>query len=213
MLPQFSHSRGRALALSCALLALAGCATATQTTPGRTATEQLLISHAAEQAARKLDIPLAPGTRVFLKPAGFGGEEGEYAVSALRSALSAHGLALALRPDDAEVVIEVREAALSIDEMNRLVGIPSVSLPNIASLSIITVPELSLYARKDRTGIAEFLLFAYDARTGRPLDIQDRVAGATMIRAHKAMLVFSWGKQEVRPGDPALSAEPWWKVW
>ena len=28
--------------------------------------------------------------------AGFGGEEGEYAVSALRSALSAHGLALAL---------------------------------------------------------------------------------------------------------------------
>lgn len=208
-----SYSLRRALAPGLSALALAGCATATQTTPGRTATEQLLISHAAEQAANKLNIPLPPGTRVFLKPAGFGGEDGEYAVSALRASLSAHRMALALRPDDADVVIEVRKAAMSIDEMNRLIGIPAVTLPNVAALSSFTVPEIAIYSRKDRTGIAEFLLFAYDAKTGKPLDIQRQVEGATMIRAHKAMLVFSWGKLEVRPGDPALLTEPWWKVW
>jgi hypothetical protein len=192
---------------------LAGCATATQTAPGRTATEQLLIARAAEQAAGKLEFPLPPGSRVMLRPAGFGGEEGEYAVSALRSALASKGHPLALRPEDAEIVVEVRKAALSIDEMNHLVGIPSVTLPNIAALSIFTVPEISLYSRRDRTGVAEFLLFAYDARTGRPLEVQDRVAATTMIRAHKALLVFSWGKQDVRPGDPTLGAGPWWKVW
>lgn len=203
----------RTLLLAGAALVLAGCATATQTTPGRTATEQLLISHAAEQAANKLNIPLPQGTRVFLKPAGFGGEDGEYAVSALRAAMSAHGLALAQKPDDADVVIEVRKAAMSIDEMNRMIGIPAVTLPNIASLTSFTVPELAVYSRKDRTGIAEFLLFAYDAKSGKPMDIQRQVSGATMIRAHKALLVFSWGKLEVRPGDSALTTEPWWKVW
>ncbi|WP_374570570.1 DUF6655 family protein [Phenylobacterium sp.] len=200
-------------ALGAAALALSACATATQTTPPRTATEQLLISHAAEQAAKKLDIPLKPGTRVFLRPAGFTGSEGDYAVSALRAALSARGMALPPRPEDADVVLEVREAALSIDEMNRLVGVPSVTLPNISTLGLFTIPELPLYARRDRTGIAEFLLFAYDAKTGAPLHMADRVEGATMIRAHKAFIVFSWGKQEVRPGDPALESAPWWKVW
>ncbi|MFN3522928.1 MAG: DUF6655 family protein [Phenylobacterium sp.] len=212
MLTGSSPDRRRTAAFAAVLL-LAGCATATQTTPGRTATEQLLVAHAAEQAAKKIEIPLPAGSRVFVLPAGFGGEEGQYAISALRSTLANRGYALAQKPEEADVVLEVRKAALSIDEMSHLIGIPSVTLPNIAALSAFTVPELSLYARRDRSGVAEFLLFAYDAKSGKPLHVQDRVVGATMIRAHKALLVFSWGKQEVRPGDPALGSEPWWKVW
>lgn len=194
-------------------LALGGCVTATQTNPSRTATEQMLIAHAAEQAAKQFKLPFKPGTRIYLLAANFRGEGGDYAVSALRASFGQQKMVLASRPEEAEIIVEVRMAALSIDETNRMVGIPAVTLPNMTSLSIINFPELTVYARRDRTGVAEFLAFAYDARTGAPISVDDHVSGFTQIRAHKALMVFSWGKRQVRPGDPALGDDAWWKVW
>lgn len=196
-----------------AALALCGCVTATQTNPSRTATEQMLVAHAAEQAAAQFKLPFEPGTRIYLLAANFRGEGGDYAVSALRASFGRQKMVLVSRPEDAEIIIEVRMAALSIDETNRMVGMPAVTLPNMASLSIINFPELAVYARRDRTGVAEFLAFAYDARTGAPIAVDDHVSGFTRIRAHKALMVFSWGRRQVRPGDPALTDEAWWKVW
>lgn len=196
-----------------AALALCGCVTATQTNPSRTATEQMLVAHAAEQAAAQFKLPFEPGTRIYLLAANFRGEGGDYAVSALRASFGRQKMVLVNRPEDAEIIIEVRMAALSIDETNHMVGMPAVTLPNMASLSIINFPELAVYARRDRTGVAEFLAFAYDARTGAPITVDDHVSGFTRIRAHKALMVFSWGRRQVRPGDPALTDAAWWKVW
>lgn len=206
---------GRLAGTGAALLALVlgGCVTAAQTNPSRTATEQMLIAHAAEQAAKQFKLPFKPGTKIHLLAANFRGEGGDYALSALRASFAAQKMVLTARPEDAEVVVEMRMAALSIDETNRMVGIPAVTLPNMASLSIINFPELTVYARRDRTGVAEFLAFAYDARTGAPIAVDDHVSGFTQIRAHKALMVFSWGKRQVRPGDPALGDDAWWKVW
>lgn len=194
-------------------IALGGCVTASQTNPSRTATEQMLVAHAAERAAKAFKLPFRPGTRIYMVPANFRGEGGDYAIAALRAAFAQQAMILANRPEEADVVVEVRIAALSIDETNRMVGIPAVTLPNMASLSIFNFPELAVYARRDRTGVAEILAFAYDAKTGAPLAVDDHVSGFTRIRAHKALMVFSWGKREVRPGDAGLGDEAWWKVW
>lgn len=195
-----------------ALLALGACASAVETRPGRTATEQLLLSHAAEDAARSLDFGLPAGTRVHLQTAGFRGEGGDGAASAIREALLRSGLRLSEKLD-AEVVVEARLGALSLDQLDRVLGVPRLTLPVSPTLSTVTVPELSLYSRRDRTGVAEFSLFAYDAKTGEALAVATPVAsGTSRIRNHTAFMVVSWGAKELRPrGAEPNAAPPWWK--
>lgn len=204
----------RIAALFClAAFGLSACATANETRPGRTASEQLLMNHAAEKAARSFWTTVPAGTRVFIDTSYFRGEGADYAISALRDALMAKGGLLADDRNVADVVVEVRLGALSMDQMNRVLGIPSLTLPVSPNFTNATIPELSIYSRRDRTGVAEFSAFAYDARTGRPVALATRAAGETHIRSHKMFMVFTWGPQEVRPGDQALDPAPWWKLW
>ena len=61
--------------------------------------------------------------------------------------------------------------------------------------------------------IAEFSAFAYDTHSGRPIALGARMAGTAKIRSHTLFMVFSWGQQEVRPGDASVASDQWWKVW
>lgn len=201
----------------CVLLAgaslLSACATPVETRPGRTATEQLLVAHAAERAAKQLALPIPEGKKVFLDTAAFRGEGADYAQSAIREGLVSRGARLWPSREGADIVVEIRLGALSIDQISRVLGIPSLQVPISPQWTVITIPELSLYSRNDRSGVAEFSAFAYDARTGAPLAVEVRAAGATTMRSHKLMMILPWGQQEVRPGDATLDSEPWWKLW
>lgn len=195
------------------LVMVGACATASETSPARTATEQLLVTHAAERAASQFSLALPPGARVFLDTAYFRGEGSEYAISAIREALIARGHPFATTRESSEVVVEIRLGALSIDNMQRIVGIPRLTLPITSTFTTVTIPELSAYSRRDRTGVAEFSAFAYDTKTGKPIALGARVAGTAKIRSHTLMMVLPLGQQEVRPGDPAVESDDWWKVW
>lgn len=197
--------------LACALVC--GCATPVETRPGRTATEQLLVSHAAERAAKQLALPIPAGAAVFLDTVNFIGEGADYAQSAVREGLLSRGATLALSREKADIIVEIRMGALSIDQISRVLGVPSLQLPISSTFTVVTIPELSIYSRKDRTGVAEFSAFAYDARTGRPIAVEVRAAGTTTMRSHKLLMILPWGEQEVRPGDASLDSEPWWKLW
>ena len=62
-----ARAAGRWLALLPALLlaaTLAGCASTSETNPGRTATEQLLMSRAADLALEGLRLPIPPGFKL-----------------------------------------------------------------------------------------------------------------------------------------------------
>lgn len=194
-------------------LVLGACASANETSPARTATEQLLVAQAAERAAGEFSMALPSGARVFLDTSNFRGEGAEYAASAVREALVARGNPLSNTKEDSDIVVEIRLGALSIDKMQRVVGIPRLTLPISADLTNATIPELSAYARRDRTGVAEFSAFAYDTDTGRPIALGARMSGTAKIRSHTLFMVFSWGQQEVRPGDADLTSDQWWKVW
>ena len=194
-------------------LVLVACASANETSPARTATEQLLVAHAAERAASQFSLALPAEARVFLDTSNFRGEGAEYAASAVREALVARGNRLSATQADSDIVVEIRLGALSIDKMQRVVGIPRLTLPISSNLTNATIPELSAYSRRDRTGVAEFSAFAYDTATGRPIALGARMAGTAKIRSHTLFMVLSWGQQEVRPGDAALASDQWWKVW
>ena len=191
---------------------LAGCATAQETNPARTATEQLLLSHAAERAAQQFTLALPPGAKVYFDTTYFQGEGSDYAISALRETVLKQGRLLSQTREQADVVVELRMGALSLDRMNRVLGIPRLTLPVSSELNTATIPELSLYSRRDSQGVAEFSAFAYDAKSGAPIALAGRFAGVTRIRSHTLFMIFSWGQRQVSPGDPHLDPEPWWNV-
>ena len=192
-------SPAAAAALVLAMTALGGCASTHETAPARTATEQLLVARAADSAVDGLTLPVDTSHRIFVDDTWFRAEAAPYAISAIRNALSEAGYPLASSRDQADAIFEVRAGALSLEEMRRMLGLPSMSVP-LEGYRVVSFPELSLYSRRDRQGVAEFSGFVYDARTGAPIGGVAPMTGEYTIRSHRLMMMFTWGQQSAEPG-------------
>ena len=190
-----------------AALTLGACASTSETYPSRTATEQLLVARAADRAVEGLILPIPAGSRVFVDPAYFQAENATYAVSAIRNALSDAGYALVASKAEADAVFELRAGALSLEQMRRVFGLPEMRVPINDSFNVVSVPELSLYSRRDRVGVAEFSGFLYEPKTGAPLGAVLPMTGEFRIRSHKLLMIVAWGQQSIDPGqrDPGDS--------
>lgn len=187
-------------ALALALLT-AACASTSETYPSRTATEQLLMARAADRAVEGLTLPIPTGSRVFVDDVYFRAENAPYAVSAIRAALSDAGYALAPSKADADAVFELRAGALSLEQMRRVVGLPDMRVPINDTFNVVSIPELSIYSRRDRVGVAEFSGFLYEPKTGAPLGAVVPMTGQFRIRSHKLLMIVAWGQQSIQPGE------------
>ncbi len=183
------------------LVALAACASTSETFPSRTATEQLLIARAADKAVEGLTLPMPLGSRIFVDDAFFRAENSAYAVSSIRNALSDAGYALANDRGTADAIFELRAGAMSLEQMRRVVGLPAIALPINESFNVVSIPELSVYSRRDRVGVAEFSGFLYDGKTGMPLGAVTPMIGEFRIRSHKILMVIAWGQQSIGAGE------------
>ncbi len=183
------------------LVALAACASTSETFPSRTATEQLLVSRAADKAVEGLTLPMPLGSRIFVDDAFFRAENSAYAVSSIRNALSDAGYALANDRGTADAIFELRAGAMSLEQMRRVVGLPAIALPINESFNVVSIPELSVYSRRDRVGVAEFSGFLYDGKTGMPLGAVTPMIGEFRIRSHKVLMVIAWGQQSIGAGE------------
>ena len=188
-------------------LAVGACASTSETNPSRTATEQLLVARAADRAVEGLVLPIPQGSRVFVDDAYFRAENAPYAVSAIRSALSEAGYALVPSKQEAAAVLELRAGALSLEQMRRVFGLPEMRVPINDSFNVVSLPELSIYSRRDRVGVAEFSGFLYEPKTGAPLGAVLPMTGEFRISSHKLLMIVAWGQQSVEPGqrDPGES--------
>jgi hypothetical protein len=182
-------------------LAVGACASTSETYPSRTATEQLLVARAADRAVEGLTLPILAGSRVFVDSAFFQAENAAYAVSAIRAALSESGYSLAPSKAEADAVFELRAGALSLEQMRRVFGLPEMRVPINDSFNVVSVPELSLYSRRDRVGVAEFSGFLYEPKTGAPLGAVVPMTGQFRIRSHKLLMIVAWGQQSIDPGE------------
>lgn len=187
--------------LPLALLGLAACASTSETYPSRSATEQLLIARAADRAVEGLTLPIPSGSRVFVDDTYFRAESGPYAVSAIRNALSDAGYALAPSKAEADAVFELRIGALSLEQMRRVFGLPDMRVPINEAFNVVSIPELSVYSRRDRVGVAEFSGFLYEPKTGAPLGAVLPMTGQFRIRSHKLFMILTFGQQSVDPGE------------
>ena len=165
----------RAAARRCALLfalvvGLTGCGTTRVTDSSRTATEQLLISQAVDEAVSDIDFRVLDGKKVFFDPQYVDKSvDAGYVVSSLRQQLLAHGALLQEDRAKATIVVEARAGSVGTDRQDVLIGVPQMALPAVYPGVPSMIPEIPVAKKTNQRGVAKIAVFAYNRMTGRPV--------------------------------------------
>lgn len=159
-------------------------ATGCGTTQSQLATQQLLLSDAADRAVAKLDFRPLSGKKVYLdekyvqiiKPqAAAGYVNADYILSSVRQQMLAANCLLEEKVDTAEYIVEIRIGTLGTDGHEVTYGLPPnntlnsavAAVPNAPNLPAL--PEISFAKRNDQLGAAKVAVFAYDRETRKPV--------------------------------------------
>jgi hypothetical protein len=177
---------------------LAGCTTIRETDATTTASEQLLVSTAAERAVDRLDLAIPHGTKVFLDTADFEGTDSKYVVGAVKDRLLRQGCLLVADKGQADTIVEIRAGALSANERQTLVGVPPVGLP-VPLAGSVSLPEIALYKEENRQGLAKIAATTYDAKTGALVQSTGAQYGVSRKDNWVVLLVFDWSSNDLVP--------------
>lgn len=181
-----------------ALSVCAGCTTTRQTDPQRSATEQLLISTAADHAADEIKLDISSGSKVFVDATNFEGTDSKYAIAAIRDRILQLGGRLVADRGQADVVVEIRAGALSVDQSQTLVGIPQFDIP-IPLAGPLGFPEIALFKKSERRGVAKFAATSYGAKAGEGQDSSGPRYGFSHDTHWVLLFFFSWSTEDLLP--------------
>jgi len=176
-----SRSPGALFFLAAAIAGLTlatGCTETRRSTPERTATEQMLLSTAVDRAVGRLEIDVPKGTMTYLDVGNFDAYDEGYAIGTLRDILLRSGLRLTNDRSRADLIVEARAGALSINGERTLVGLPGFDIP-VPLSSQLSVPEIALLSRDTRRGIAKIGLTAYWRESGALADREPPTIGVS----------------------------------
>lgn len=137
-----------------------GCTSARTTNTARTAREQLLISNAVDQALSKVDMAPFHGANLFIEDKYLDCVDKGYLLGSIRHRAMINGAHVVGKPEDADVVLELRSGAIGTDTSDSFVGTPELVLPGM-----LTLPEVRLISRNNQSAVAKIGIVAYDAKT------------------------------------------------
>ncbi len=157
-------SRLRCLYLFGCFLAVAGCTSASSSNTARTGTEQLLVSNAVDLALSKVDFEAFGGRNIFIEEKYLDCVDKNYVLSSVRHRVLMQGSQLVAKPEEAEVVLELRSGAVGTNTSNSFLGIPQIQIPGL-----FATPEIKFVNRVNQTGLAKIGLVAYDAKSHQVL--------------------------------------------
>ncbi|WP_147163060.1 DUF6655 family protein [Pararhodospirillum oryzae] len=178
------------------------------TTPARSASEQLLISQAADRAAQRLADALAlKEGPVFVDASLAEGYDSKYAIGAVRAALARHGATLAPTREAARTVVEIRFGALSLDTEKSLLGLPELNLP-IPLATGVRTPEIALFKKDSTQGVAKMAALAYDRDDGTLVAAPTPQYGFADKTEWTMALFISWESGDFLPADARPGSVP-----
>lgn len=186
-------------AIVAAAICISACTTQRSSVPARTATEELLISTAADRAAAAISLSVPKGTRVYIDRQYFQGTDDGYALNAIRTQFLKQGLSVVDDRAQAQAIVNVSSGALSTDEKSLLVGIPALQVPALPVGTSVSVPEIALFKTAQDKGVAKFVATGYDAKTGKLIATSDPQYGFSHLTNHTIFLFFSWQTGDLVP--------------
>jgi len=178
-----------------AALLATGCSDFTMTNPPRTVTEQLLLSTAADQALRTVNLDLFRGKKVYVDGTYFDSYDSKYVLGAIRDTFSQAGALLTSNAAASDIIVEARSGGFSVDYRSSLIGVPNLGLP-IPLAGTLTIPELALYKTGKQDSIAKFALLAYDTKSREHFYSSGPMVGKAYNYNHKC-LGFLWVRSDI----------------
>ena len=182
-----------------ASLFISACTTERSSVPLRTATEELLISTAADRAASAISLSIPKDTKVYIDRQYFQGTDDGYALNAIRTQFLKQGLDVVDDRSQAQAIVNVSSGALSTDEKSLLIGIPALQVPALPVGTSVSVPEIALFKTAQDKGVAKFVATGYDAKTGKLIATSDPQYGFSHQTNHTIFLFFSWRTGDLVP--------------
>jgi len=190
------------------VLPLTGCITNRVTNPPRSATEQMVISSAADRAVRQLHFMLPPGTRVFLDVHNLtaaNGDDARYVAAVVEDRLLLEGAALMPDAKSADVIVALRSSALAANYHKILIGLPSMGLP-VPLAGTIETPEVAFYSWDDQKGVAQLAATSYGTRDGTLRSSTGSFTGVAKHNKRVVLFIFSSTRNNLEsPIDNRLS--------
>ena len=159
-----SHWLGLVLLLGSA----AGCVNKQRMTdPTRSVGEQLLFSTAIDRALSELDLEAIgrlKGFKVYLSTVYLQTLDQEYLVGSLRDLLLSSGVLVVDDIAQAQIIVEVRSGANSLDSASVTAGIAEdQALPNPVTGAPVALPELAFFKKQNNVSLTKVALVAYHA--------------------------------------------------
>ncbi len=161
-------------AVACAaLLGTAGCSTIRVTNTTETADEQMLLTQAAAEAVAHLSVANLRDRSVyvdyhFLARTYKASPQQLFLIADIRAKLLTEGVRLMRHRSKADIILEVRSGVLAVNYSELLIGIPSITLPGVATSGIpVATPELALLKNTKQHGFASVAYVAYWRKTGQ----------------------------------------------
>jgi len=190
-----------------------GCASYKLTSPARSATEQLLLSTAADRAMASASLAVFANQKVFLDATYFDSYDSKYAIGEIRDALSRAGALLEANAKDADIIIEARAGALSTDSADTLIGVPNTGLP-IPLAGTVSIPEVALYKSEKQLAYAKISLLAYANQSRAHIFSSGPLAGKSYNKYHKVLFI-SWvftdiPEKQTKP-EKAEACQSWFR--
>lgn len=161
-----------------------------------------MLSTAADLASAQIKPNVPRGNAIYVDSSEFTDNDEyktKYAIAQIQSQLLADGYKLVGAADKADTIAEVSNGALSIDQADTLFGLPAIPIP-IPLTGTVTTPEIALYKKARRTGVAKFGVAFYNAKTGDMQDIVGPVYGFSHYDKSSIMGV-SWKHQNLLSAD------------
>lgn len=179
------------------LLVLSACTSRRETDPGRSAAEMLLYSTASDRAADKLTFNMQPGTKVFIDASFIEGTDSKYLLSAIRDRVARKGGDLMDDKGKADLIIEPRIGALSVDRDRTLFGTPAIPVPLVG----VEVPEIAIFKRSYQQGVVKLAATTYDPKTGLMVQSLDPVYAFSNRKDWTFLIFFSWTTTDLMPEE------------
>jgi hypothetical protein len=166
------------------------------TNPKRSATEQLLLSTAADRAIKSVDLSTFDGKLVYVSTNYFQSYDSANALGAIRDALSTAGARLALTVSNADYIVEPRSGADSLDHVTTIIGLPSTEAP-VPLSGAVALPEIALYKSQYQFATAKFALLAYARATGEHYYSSGPMIGRSHNKYYALLGLINWTRTDI----------------
>jgi hypothetical protein len=103
----------------------------------------MLISNAIDQSLSKVDFRAFGGQKVFLEEKYLDCVDKNYIVSSVRHRVLLQGAQVVGKPEEADLVLEIRSGAVGTDASSSFLGVPAFSVPGM-----FAIPEIKLVNRE-----------------------------------------------------------------